>query len=199
MKSLILISFITLLSACSHLEPGQGDSLDSKQVEQTVSAENDICPGTAELPPQFIALLTPVSDEPLLKSTLGAPGEGMLCQGKVYEVNKGARLMLYRAWNSTNPDSRLGNWWAFYRPDGLIAQYREDYEICYQWSPLDKLTNCLIKPGTRVVVGTGQSARCSQYLTYAASAAQQIYLSSASDSVSSCNDHNAFFRWQKIH
>jgi hypothetical protein len=156
------------------------------------------CPGTVDLPVEFAGRLEPAEDDTLLKASLGAPNAGSLCQGKVYEVvPDDAEVTIYRAWNSTNPNSRLGKWWSFTRPNGKVAQYRTDYEICYQWSPLDKLTQCKLKPGTKLVVGTGQSATCSQYQSYPASAAKQIYLDSQL-AVHDCKDYDLDFSWERV-
>ncbi len=166
----------------------------------TVSAQpaNDVCTGSAELPAEFAGLLKPAEDETLLGSARGAPNAGSLCEGKVYVTGDAVNITVYRAWNSTNPNSRMGKWWAFYRPSGKVAQYRSDYEICYEWSPLDKLTQCRIKAGKKVVVGTGQSAKCSPYLTYPTSAAQQIYIEDASSAVSDCEDYDLVFNWKLV-
>lgn len=154
-----------------------------------------VCIGSVELPVKVAASFEPVDDNSLLNQALGAPGKGSLCQGKVYKANDNAEVTIYRSWNSTNPNSRFGNWWAFDRANGKVAQYRSDYEICYQWSPLDKLTQCRLKGGTKIVVGNGQSATCSQYLTYGVSAAKQIYIDHASSSVSDCKDFDLLFNW----
>jgi len=157
---------------------------------------NDTCVGTVDVPAEFAVQFNPAEDDALLKTALGAPNTGSLCQGKVYAViGSDAEVTVFRAWNSTNPGSRLGKWWAFYRPNGKTSQYRSDYEICYQWSPLDKLTQCKLKAGTKVVVGTGQSATCSQYLTYPTSAAKQIYLDNSS-AVYDCKDYDLVFKWE---
>jgi hypothetical protein len=154
------------------------------------------CPGSVELPPEVAGQFEPVADDALLSSAKGAPNAGALCDGKVYAAGKKIDVTLYRAWNSTNPGSRMCKWWAFIRPDGKVAQYRADYEICYQWSPLDKLTHCRIKAGARIVVGPGQSASCSQYLTYPASAAKQVYIDDASSALSDCKDYDLLFNWK---
>jgi len=154
------------------------------------------CLGNPELPAELLASFDPVEDEALLSAALGAPKKGGLCQGRVYKTKEDVEITLYRAWNSTNLKSRLGAWWAFDRPDGKVSKYRSDYAICYEWSPLDKLTHCNLKAGTKLVVGTGQSARCSQYLTYPSSEAKQIYLENASESISDCRDYDARFSWE---
>ncbi|MVD33254.1 hypothetical protein D6U54_19075, partial [Vibrio cholerae] len=67
----------------------------------------------------------------------------------------------------------------FELPSGYTADYRKNFEICYQWSPLDKLAKCTLKAGTKVVVGNGQSAKCSEYLSYPVSEKQQVFISEA--------------------
>lgn len=136
-----------------------------------------------------------ITDAALLAKALGAPGKGGLCQGQVYQSRPGTRVTLYRAWNSTNPGSRLGSWWAASKPAGAVATYRGDYQICYQWSPLDMLVQCTLKPGTHIVVGTGQSATCSQYLSYPATAAQQFYVDAASTDMADCRTAQGEFQW----
>ncbi|WP_133511637.1 hypothetical protein [Candidatus Thiosymbion oneisti] len=154
------------------------------------------CPGNPELPAKLAASFEPVEDKALLSAALGAPKQGGLCQGKVYKSKEDVEITLYRAWNSTDLKGRLGKWWAFDRPDGKISKYRSDYAICYERSPLDKLTHCNLKAGAKLVIGTGQSARCSQYLTYPPSEAKKVYLENASESVSGCRDYDARFSWE---
>jgi len=97
---------------------------------------------------------------------------------------------------SDHPDSKFGQWWAFERPLGLIANYRENYEICYQWSPLDTLISCTLKPAQNVVVGTGKSAECSEHLSYKVSDKRQIYIGNASQSLTDCSLFDAEFQWR---
>ena len=96
------------------------------------------CSGNLELPAELAASFEPIEDKALLSAALGAPKKGGLCQGKVYKTKEGVAITLYRAWNGTDPKSRLGRWLAFDRPDGKIRKYRSDYALCYEWSPLDK-------------------------------------------------------------
>ena len=158
----------------------------------------NVCLGTPDVPTELQGRFEDVDNAELLDSALGDPGKGLLCQGRVYRLKNDADVTVYRAWNSTNPSSRFGKWWAFYRPQGRVALYRHEYEICYQWSPLDKLTDCKLKPGSTVVIGTGQSADCSEYLSYPASAAKQIYIDAAASSLSNCSDYDALFTWQPV-
>ncbi|MDW6004607.1 hypothetical protein [Vibrio mangrovi] len=154
------------------------------------------CSGSARLPDKIADNFQAVSDPKLLAETLGAPEQGKLCQGAVYQSKSGTHVTLFRAWNSTNPGSKFGKWWAWQKPAGPIAKYRADYEICYQWSPLDVMVRCTLKPETKIVVGNGQSARCSEYLTYPTSGAQQIFLPDAESSLTDCQTFTGVMQWQ---
>ena len=187
MKYLATIILINLLSGCS-----------SYPLESDSYVEPQACLGTTELPADLKDKFEPVTDEPLLNMALGSPTEGRLCKGQVYQSKKNSRMTIYRAWNSTNPNSKMGNWWAFQKPGGKVSLYRSEYEICYQWSPLDMLVSCTLKPGVKIVIGTGQSAKCSAYLTYPVSDRQQIYLDDASISVSTCTIYDGEFSWKKL-
>nr|WP_202819722.1 hypothetical protein [Thaumasiovibrio subtropicus] len=92
----------------------------------------------------------------------------------------------------------MGSWWAWEKPAGSVSQYREDYEICYQWSPLDRLVVCDLKPGSKVVVGPGQSAQCSEYLTYPQSNKQQVYIENAATVMENCRYYGDAFNWLRI-
>ena len=154
------------------------------------------CEGSVELPAHLADHFEAAEDAALLENALGAPEEGKLCQGKVYVSKEASNVTLFRAWNSTNPYSQFGQWWAHEVPAGNVAKYRENYEICYQWSPLDKLVTCHLKPGTKVVIGTGQSAKCSEYLTYEVSASQQVYIENSADVVANCSVKDGVFEWK---
>lgn len=157
---------------------------------------NHVCAGEISLPEKMASKFEETEDNALLSKALGSPENGKLCQGKVYKSKKETKIIVYRAWNSTNPHSQLGNWWAWEKPTGKVAKYRSDYEICYQWSPIDTLVSCTLKPNTKVVVGTGQSAKCSQYLTYPVSSKQQIYIENAQTAVTECKVFHDVFHWK---
>lgn len=154
------------------------------------------CLGSASLPHNFENKFEAIDNRQLLNEALGGTDEGKLCQGQVYRSKEASQVTVFRAWNSANPNSEFGNWWAFEKPSGEIAKYRSDYEICYQWSSIDKLVSCTLKPGTIVVVGTGQSAICSDYLNYPVSVKQQIYIDQASTSLSDCTAYSGEFSWK---
>jgi hypothetical protein len=164
--------------------------------ETDVINTTQLCLGSSKLPDNISNQFEAVEDLQLLNKSLGSPGQGNLCMGQVYKSKKNVQLTLYRAWNSTNPGSQFGKWWAFQKPTGEVARYRSEYEICYQWSPLDKLVRCTLKPGTKVVIGTGQSAKCSDYLTYPISDKEQVYIDDASQSLTDCTAFNGEFSWK---
>jgi len=156
------------------------------------------CAGDMELPVELSRKFTAVSDPDLLAQSIGEANEGKLCQGQVYVAKQNTQVMLFRGWNGSNPASEFGEWWALKSPRGQIAQYRSDYQICYQWSPLDKMTLCSLKAGAKVVIGTGQSATCSSYLDYPSSAKKQVFLANADADLFDCSSYNAEFNWTPI-
>ena len=188
MKKLLASVLCFTLYGCSTYQADKG-------VESTTVTQ---CVGSTQLEDQIAHHFESIDDTALLESTLGEPNEGKLCQGQVYRSKENSNIVLFRAWNSTNQNSQFGQWWAFNQPAGRVAQYRSNYEICYQWSPLDKLVKCTLKPNTKVVVGTGQSAQCSDYLTYPVSDQQQMYIEDASESLMNCTVFDGVFSWKAL-
>lgn len=156
------------------------------------------CAGGMELPIEFSRKFTAVSDPQLLAQSIGEPNEGKLCQGQVYVAKQNAHILLFRSWDSTRTMSELGEWWALKSPRGDIAEYRRDYQICYQDTPLDKLTLCSLKAGAKVVIGTGQSMTCSDSVSYQVSATKQVYVENADGNLFDCSSYNAEFNWKPI-
>jgi hypothetical protein len=161
-----------------------------------VHSQTERCPGSTDLPVDMAAKMVAVNDPQLLESAIGKINMGGLCMGQTYEVKADQQVAVYRAWNSTNPGSQLGSWWGFDVPSGAISDYRIADEICYQWSPLDMLVICTLEPGQRIVVGPGQSAVCSPYLTYPASSQQQIYIQNAKSKLKNCTVKRGQFSWK---
>ncbi|MGY6274861.1 hypothetical protein [Methylomonas sp. MgM2] len=154
------------------------------------------CPGTTVLPFTLRDSFETIEDQALLAKAKGKENEGSLCQAQVYQSKEGTSVVLYRAWNSIKPYSKLGSWWTFSKPEGKIADYRKDYEICYQWTPLDMLVQCTLKPGKKVVVGTGQSVECPEKQIYPVSATQQIYIDNAESALNDCVTFTGVFSWR---
>ena len=170
-------------------------SLPTEAADQ--AAANPPCIGNTNLPADLADKFEAVDDPQLLSAAVNTtPDAGNLCQGKVYQLKPGDDITVFRAWNSTNPKSKFGTWWAFQMPTGRVADYRAGYEICYQWSPLDKLVKCHLKPGTKIVLGTGQSAKCSEYLTYPVSDKQQVYIADSATAHTVCKEFDGVFRWK---
>lgn len=111
---------------------------------------------------------------PLLALAQRPSGEGYLCSAKSFAITQPVRL--YRLIDSTQPYSKLGSFWSFDRPTGTRDDYRAKFAICKQWSQLDRLIACDVRPGTVVVVGTTQSANCGQDFIYDKTSANQVFV-----------------------
>jgi len=187
LKNILLSIFILFFYGCS-----------THQIKSEVknSETEQICEGSTELPNHIASKFEQIEDAVLLDEALGTPEKGKLCQGQAYISKESSDIIIFRAWNSTNENSKFGKWWAFSKPTGSVSTYRSQYEICYQWSPLDKLVSCTLIPNTKVVVGNGQSAKCSDYLTYGVSDTQQIYIEDASSSLTNCRVFDGVFSWK---
>ncbi len=185
MKNILSIILMFTLYGCS-----------SYPIERETQNTAQSCSGSFNLPEHLANKFEKIEDKELLNEALGLPNKGKLCQGQVYKSKVDTQITIFRAWNSTSPNSKFGKWWAFQKPTGKISTYRSEYEICYQWSPLDKLVSCILKPEVKIVVGTGQSAECSEYLTYQVSDKQQIYIDNASMSLASCTIFSGEFSWK---
>ncbi|APR75799.1 Hypothetical protein A7982_01146 [Minicystis rosea] len=117
--------------------------------------------------------LVEIRDDALLAQAIGAPGQGHLCAGKVFEVVE--PVTIHRVWNKAKPHTQLGRWWSFDAPTGTVADYRAAFAVCPEWSPLDMVTTCKLEVGARIVVGPGQSARCEKTF-YPASPRNQVFV-----------------------
>lgn len=158
---------LLLLGACSTLPP----SPDLSSTPHSTLPPTSHCAGTIAAPPPGII---PTDDPALLQLAVGEPNQGKLCTGQVLIANKA--VLVYRVWDQARPGSLYGSWWSFQQPTGDREQYRIDNAICPEWSALDVVSVCLIKIGSKLVIGPGQSARCSDELTYPPSTVNQIYL-----------------------
>jgi hypothetical protein len=206
-QQLSLILLILTLGGCASLYGTSAkvavNDVSSKESTATFTVPPAACLGNTELPPSLAGQFTPVSDPNLLANATAPAGEGKLCHGQVYQAKEGERITVYRAWNSRNAYTRLGSWWAASKPAGKTTDYQNNYEICYIWSPLDKMVQCELKPGTKVVIGTGQSTSCSpphpaqypQTYVLGVSAKKQVYIENSADVVTHCRDFNNQFNW----
>lgn len=110
----------------------------------------------------------------------GEPGAGGMCNSKVFYPD--STIEVYRAYDTASHHSKFGRWWSFEKPAGEKASYREANAICPEWSKLDAVVMCRIKPGTYFAVGTTQSAQC-ETQQYGTNAAVQVYIPNSEDAL----------------
>ncbi|MCG7547560.1 hypothetical protein [Pseudoalteromonas sp. Of7M-16] len=175
----VLSSSMLLLAACN------STSVTTQEIAQSTAS----CVGNIDNPPG----LTAVPEASMPKGVVLPAEQGGLCKGQVFVTTK--EITIWRAWNSEYSGSKLGKWWTFDKPKGSISKYRRDNIICPSYSPLDMLVSCKIKVGTQVVIGPGQSAKCSDYFSYPASKTNQIYLADAQSTTVECQSYDGRFSW----
>ena len=152
------IVIFSLLSACAGTLP-----------------QRDRCVGDITATPDGLAETT---DQALLAAAIGAPTKGALCKGKVFVVEK--EVTVYRVWDAGKSYSRYGSWWSLALPTGPRDAYQLNNAICPEWSALDTMSACTVKIGSKIVVGPGQSAQCTDALL-PSSAINQVYIPNNSD------------------
>ena len=118
--------------------------------------------------------LVEFGNAPLQAQAQRPSGGGYLCSAKTFAITQPVRL--YRLIDSTQTYSKLGGFWSFDRPTGTRDDYRARFAICKQWSLLDRLMACDVRPGTLIVVGTTQSANCGEGFIYDKTAANQVFV-----------------------
>ena len=155
-----------VISGCSHLPASV-----TAEVKVANGIDGVPCVGTIE---GAAPGLVEFGSAPLLAQAQRSSGEGYLCSAKSFAVTQPVRL--YRLIDSTQPYSKLGGFWSFDRPSGTRDDYRAQFAICKQWSQLDRLIACDVRPGTLIVIGTTQSADCGQGFSYDKTAANQVFV-----------------------
>lgn len=100
--------------------------------------------------------------------------KGGVCSAKVFSVI--APVTLYRIFDASNPKSKFGGWWSLKPPSGTKEDYRSANAICREWSALDRVVSCEIRPGTQVVIGTTQSAQCEDGSKYPQTSVNQVFV-----------------------
>jgi len=198
MKYLITSLFILSLYGCAGVSVKDSPKENEKNKQSVTEVQSDDiiqCAGNLELPTELADKFEPLEDAALLKESIGKPEKGSLCQGKVYQTKENTHITVYRAWNSSKSYTKMGKWWAFNIPQGKVSKYRKDYEICFEWSPLDQLVRCTLKADAKVVIGTGQSAECLAEVIYPVSAKRQIYINDATNLVADCTTYERAFAW----
>jgi len=155
-----------LLSGCAHGPAGPvGDAPSSAGIDGKPCV-GSIETGIAGLADYDNAALRALAQQPT--------GKGALCSAKGFVVT--APVRLYRLLDSTKDYSKSGNFWALQPPTGTRDDYRAKFAICKQWSLLDRVISCEVRPGTVVVIGTTQSADCDDGVVYPKTAANQVFV-----------------------
>lgn len=123
------------------------------------------------------------SEEAAPSFSIGAPGKGALCEGKVFTVKE--PITVYRVFTAKYETAKkagpTGAYWTLAKPSGKLADYRSNYEICSEWNDLDMLNECKVDVGAKVVLGPGQSADCDSGAKYEQSAANQLLIVKGAD------------------
>jgi hypothetical protein len=164
-RTTMAVGLLFVLAACAPL---------SRQPLAALGIDGLACTGQIITPP---AGLVEQMDPALLASALGAAEQGKLCAARVLLVQQ--PVQVYRVWEQAKPWTALGGWWSFDPPAGPRDAYREKNAICKAWSALDRVSTCTLKVGSRIVVGTGQSAKCDDGV-YPPSAVNQVYMANDS-------------------
>ena len=138
--------------------------------------DGQACVGGATAVP---AQVVEVSDPALLSAALGRSGEGRICTGRVFRVQ--TPLPVYRVWDGSKANT-FGEWWALEPPRGDREDYRRAYAVCPEWNALDHLAACTLKPGSTIVLGSGQSATCADR-TYQKSPMTQLFIKGRQDDI----------------
>jgi hypothetical protein len=130
----------------------------------------------------------------LLTRARSQKGKGGVCSAKVYAVV--APVVLYRVFDASKPYSKFGSWWSLKPPIGSRADYRTANAICKAWSALDRVISCEVRPGTQVVIGTTQSAQCSDGSIYPQTAVNQVFVPNDGQAgivhVGACSEENSW-------
>jgi hypothetical protein len=122
--------------------------------------------------PVSVAGLAASAGDGLTAAALGSDNKGGVCAAAAFTAIDAVRV--YRVYDSKSGNP-YGRWWSLERPHGSRDQYRAGYAICPEWSALDRLISCRLKPGSRIILGTTQSMQCKD-TTYPKSADIQVYI-----------------------
>lgn len=149
MRYPIAVSLLFLLSV-------SGCTSITKQATQAdTGIDGEACVGSIE---GMNPALETSSNATLLGKAQQPSGKGGTCAAKVVSVN--SPVVLYRVFDASKPYSKFGSWWALDTPTGPKDSYRAAFAICPEWSNLDRVVSCEVRPGTQLVIGTTQSATC---------------------------------------
>src|SRR5262245_8328468 len=132
--------------------------------------------------PEFAPLTELDSFGDLVNDFIGRPGQGKLCEARVFTVAPEGEneLKVYRAWNN-GAGRKWGRWWSFNPPSnfGNEAIYRRHHGLCPSEGPADKLDRvlvCTLRVDAEFAVGPGQSKDCPDGVTVPQTQTNQVYM-----------------------
>jgi len=146
-------------------------SLPNKSSSSDIGIDGVACAGTIA---SSLSGLIEASNSSLQNKAQFETGKGGVCSARVFSAT--GPVVLYRVFEAGNPRSKFGSWWSLKRPVGSRDDYRAANAICKEWSNLDRLISCELRPGSQIVVGTTQSAVCNDGATYPKTAEYQVYV-----------------------
>lgn len=97
----------------------------------------------------------------VLSGAIKPAGDGGISNGIVIKTT--ADIPVYRLWSGPSKKdqngntNRLGAWWSYDELRGDVTTYRRNYEICNGWNDLQWAVTCVLKLGSVVTIGPGQS------------------------------------------
>ena len=156
------VAIAIVLTACAGLlkSPGQ----------ENIGPDGIACVGYT---PTSVLNLRVVNNDDLLALARAVSGKGGMCSARAFAVVE--PIVVYRVYDVAKGNANYGKWWSFNRPTGPKDAYRAAYGICKEWSNLDRLISCQVKPGAEIVLGTTQSADCKD-VSYKKTADIQVFI-----------------------
>lgn len=168
--STVVVLGILMVFYQIYTEKGSTPISGSYPLPNLVGVDGIACVGQV----QSLAGLLEIENGTLLDEVLAPTGKGKVCTAKVFSVT--STRTIYRVFDSSKPYTKFGGWWSFTPPSGSRGEHRAANAICPEWSKLDRLVKCEIRPGTEVVVGTTQSAKCENDLVFSKTAENQVFV-----------------------
>jgi hypothetical protein len=123
--------------------------------------------------PEAVPGLAGDSNDTLIAAARAPSDKGGVCTAAAFTAT--GPLRVYRVYDSARGNPAFGRWWSLTPPQDSREQYRAAYAICPEWSTLDRLVVCNLKPGTKIVLGTTQSVQC-ETAAYLKTADIQVYI-----------------------
>lgn len=170
----MLLRFVPLSSllAAALLAGCAGLSTAPAPAPADVGVDGIACVGAV---PSAPAQFQPSANEGLVNTARLASGKGGVCAAQVYTAT--APVVVYRVYDQKNGSASAiaGRWWSLSLPTGPRDGYRAAYGICPEWSALNAMMRCELKPGAQVLLGNTQSVDCAEG-GYPKTAAAQLYI-----------------------